>query len=116
MITSCLTLRAKFTSIRIAMATLVSGPMARIVTCPGFCITVETRKSTAPRVSAFLLVAKPPGGWRAGSLAYQPPCRLVSHSVPRCINGAAAPWNTGISLRPVASSTFSASAVATFML
>ena len=30
-------------------------------------------------LSSFLAVAKPPGGAGAGSLAYQPPCRVVSH-------------------------------------
>ena len=81
MITSCLTLRAKLISVRIAIAILVSGPSARMVTCPGLCITVLTRKSTALLVSAFFF-ANPPGGAGAGSFAYHPPCRFVSQSVP----------------------------------
>ena len=38
---------------RIAIAMFVSGPMARIVTCPGFFETVLTRKSIALVVSGF---------------------------------------------------------------
>ena len=77
MITISLIRSASPGSSRRAMATLVKGPMARMLTSPGRAITVRTMKSMALPGSAFFC-AKPPGGADGGSSDHQRPCTRVA--------------------------------------
>ena len=78
MITIFLTRSANPGSWRIAMAMLVKGPMARMLTSPGRAMTVRTMKSMAlSRSGGFL--AKPPGGGAGGSSDHHRPCTLRDH-------------------------------------
>ena len=54
------------------MATLVMGPMAMIVTCPGRAFTVSTMNWAAETGSGFRL-AKPPGGGEGGASDHHSP-------------------------------------------
>ncbi len=90
MITICFTRSANPGSRRMAMATLVKGPMARMLTWPGRATTVCTMKSMAlPRSAGFR--AKPPGGGAGGSSDHHRPCTLVAYALFSCRSGMFAP-------------------------
>ena len=72
------------------MATLVMGPMAMIVTCPGRAFTVSTMNWAAEIASAFRF-AKPPGGGEGGASDHHSPWRVVANSLFSCSSGMLAP-------------------------
>ncbi len=90
MIASFFTFGAKPGSWRMAVATLVSGPSAMMVTSPGFSFTTRIMKSTALSFSACFL-ANPPGGVGGASSDHHFPWTVVSHWVFSWTSGRFAP-------------------------
>ena len=94
-----------------AMATLVSGPIATIVTSPGASSTVRTMYSVA-EICSGRFVAKPPEGGGGGSSDHHSPCTRRAYSDGSWTSGISAPLKTGISSRSAISSKRRQSTVA----